>query len=97
VNTQNRERQRAKKQKQGAENLSDTDMSAFTLIKIWDAIKQFHPYKNEILNVVRILNSIGANHIVIAATLDLQRWKTFYGVDEWTEADVKGLLEEYRA
>jgi len=97
VNTQNRERQRAKKQKQGAENLSDTDMSAFTLIKIWDAIKQFDPYKNEILNVVRILNSIGANHIVIAATLDLQRWKTFYGVDEWTEADVKGLLEEYRA
>jgi len=97
VNTQNRERQRVKKQKQGAENLSDTDMSAFTLIKIWDTIKQFHPYKNEILNVVRMLNSIGVNHIIIAATLDLQRWKTFYGVSEWTAEDVRGLLEGYRA
>jgi hypothetical protein len=64
-------------------------------IRIWDTIKQFHPYENEILNVVSMLNSIGANHIIIAATLDLQRWKTFYGDDEWTEADVKGLLEGY--
>jgi hypothetical protein len=65
--------------------------------KIWDAIKQFHPHKKEILNVVRILNSIGANRNIIAATLGLQRWKTFYGGSEWTEEDVKGLLEGYSA
>jgi hypothetical protein len=41
-------------------------------IKIWDTISQFHPYKNEILNAVKILNSIGANCKIIAATLDLQ-------------------------
>jgi hypothetical protein len=66
-------------------------------IKIWDTIKQFHPYKKEILNVVRILNSIGANRNIIAATLGLQRWKTFYGGWEWTEEDVKDILEGYRA
>jgi hypothetical protein len=62
-------------------------------IKIWDTISKFHPYKNEILNVVKILNIIGANHNIIAATLNLQGWKTFYGVSEWTEEDVQGLLE----
>ena len=91
------ERQRKKKRKQVAENRSDTVVLTAAPVRIWDTIKQFHPYKNEILNVVSMLNSIGANHIIIAATLDLQRWKTFYGDDEWTEADVKGLLEGYRA
>ena len=66
-------------------------------IKIWDTISQFHPYKNEILNAVKILNSIGANCKIIAATLDFQGWKTFYGGCEWTEEDVKGLLEGYSA
>ena len=66
-------------------------------IKIWDTISQFHPYKNEILNAVKILNSIGANCKIIAATLDFQGWKTFYGGSEWTEEDVKGLLEGYSA
>jgi hypothetical protein len=65
--------------------------------RIWDTIQQFHPYKKEILNVVRILNIIGANHKIIAATLDLQGWKTFYGGNEWTEKDVKDLLEGYSA
>ena len=93
----NRERQRKKKRKQVAENRSDTVVLTAAPVRIWDTIKQFHPYKNEILNVVRMLNSVGANQIIIAATLDLQRWKTFYGDDEWTEADVKDLLEGYRA
>jgi len=97
VSTQNRERQRARKRKQVAENRSDTVVLTAASVRIWDTISQFHPYKNEILNMVRMLNSIGVNHIIIAATLDLQRWKTFYGGDEWTEADVKGLLEGYRA
>jgi hypothetical protein len=66
-------------------------------IRIWDIIQQFHPYKNEILSVVTILDSIGASCKIIAATLDLQGWKTFYGDGEWTEEDVQGLLEGYRA
>ncbi len=97
VKTQNRERQRKRKQRRGAENRSDTVMLTAAPFNIWDTIKQFHPHKKEILNVVRILNSIGLNRNIIAATLGLQRWKTFYGGREWTEEDVKGLLEGYRA
>ena len=72
-------------------------MLTAALFKIWDIIQYFHPYKNEILNVVRILNSMGANLNIIAATLDLQRWKTFYGDCEWTEEDFKNILEGFRA
>ena len=97
MKTQNRERQRKRKQRRGAESRPDTVMLTAAQFKIWDTLKQFHPHKKEILNVVRILNIIGANHNIIAATLDLQRWKTFYGGSEWTEKDVKGLLEGYRA
>ena len=89
----NRERQRKGKRKQGAENRSDTVVLTAAPVRIWDTIKQFHPNKNEILNVVRVLNSIGANCNIIAATLDLQGWKTFCGGCEWTEAEVKGLLK----
>ena len=66
-------------------------------IRIWDTIQQFHPYKNEILSVVKILDSIGVNCKIIAATLDLQGWKTFYGDSEWAEEDVQVLLKGYRA
>ena len=97
MKTQNRERQRKRKQRRGAENRSDTVMLTAAPFKIWDTIKQFHPHKKEILNVVRILNSIGVNRNIIAATLGLQRWKTFYGGCEWTEEDVKDLVEGYRA
>jgi hypothetical protein len=62
--------------------------------KIWDTIKQFHPHKKEILNVVGMLNRIGVNRNIIAATLGLQKWKTFYGVGEWTEEDVKDILAD---
>ena len=97
VKAPNKERQGKRKEGRGAENRSDTVMLPVTSRKIRDTIKQFHPYKKEILNVVRILNSIGVNRNIIAATLGLQRWKTFYGGWEWTEEDVKGLLEGYRA
>ena len=93
MKTQNRVRQRKRKQRRGSENRSDTSMPTAAPVRIWDTISQFHPYKNEILNVVKILNSIGANCKIIAATLDLQGWKTFYGGSEWTEEDVQGLLE----
>jgi hypothetical protein len=72
-------------------------MSASTPFKVWDTVSQFHPYKNEILSVVKILNNIGVNCNIIAAALDLQRWKTFYGGREWTQEDVQGLLEGYKA
>ena len=91
--THNRERRRNRKQRRCAENRSDTAMLTAAPFKIWDTIKQFHPHKREILTVVRILNNIGVNRNIIAAALSLQRWKTFYGGCEWTEEDVKGLLE----
>ena len=81
----------------GSENKSSTVMLTVAPFKVWDTISQFHPCKNEIIKVVRMLNSIGANCIIIAATLGLQGWKNFYGGGEWTEEDVKDLLEEYRA
>jgi hypothetical protein len=59
----------------------------------WDAVKQFHPYKKEILIVVRALNSIGATRNIIAAALNLQGWKTFYADSEWTQDDVNSLLK----
>jgi hypothetical protein len=93
VMTQNRVRQRKMKQRWSSEYKSDTVMPTSAPFKIWDTIKQFHPHKKEILNVVRILNSIGINRNIIAATLGLQRLKIFYGDCEWTEEDIKYLLE----
>ena len=97
MKTQNRERQRKRIQSRVVKDRSDTVMLTATPVKIWDTLKQFHPHKKEILNVVRILSSLGVNRNIIAATLGLQRWKTFYGSREWTEEDVKGLLEGYKA
>ena len=95
MKTQNRVRQRKRKQRQGSENRSNTVMLTAAPFKIWDTLKQFHPHKKEILNVVRILSSLGANRNIIAATLGLQGWKTFYGSRDWTEGEVKVLLEGY--
>jgi len=98
VNTQNRVRQRKGKPKRASGNRADTIGISVTPFKVWDTIREFHPYKNEILSVVKILNSMGANCNIIAATLGLQGWRTFYGgCDEWTAEDVKALLEGYRA
>ena len=97
MKTQNRVRQRNRKPRRSSGNRADTAGISGRPFRVWDTIKQLHPYKIEILNVVRMLSSIGANHIIIAATLDLQGWKTFYGSYAWTEKDVQGLLEGYRA
>lgn len=97
MKTQNRERQRKRKQRRGSENRSDTVVISATAFRIWDTIKQFHPHKKEILTVVRVLNRMGAKRTMIAAALGLQGWQNFYGVCEWTDEDVKGLLEGYRA
>ena len=97
MKTQNRVRQRKAKSKRASGNRANTIGISAAPIKVWDTLKRFHPYKDEILSVVKILNSIGANCIIIAATLNLQKCKTFYGGGEWTEEDVKGLLKGYRA
>jgi hypothetical protein len=95
VKTQNRERQRKGKKRRGLDSISNMVTLTAMPFKVWNILKQFHPYKNEILNVVRLLNSLGVNCRIIAATLGLQGWKTFYGTGEWKEEDVKGLLERY--
>jgi len=77
VKIQNREGQRQGEIRTGADNRSDIDMSVATPFKIWDAIMQFHPYKNEILNVAKFMKSVGANSIIISATLSLQGWGFF--------------------
>ena len=77
MKAQNRERQRNKKQRWDSGNRPDTVGISVTPFLVWDAIKQFYPYKKEILIVVRILNSIGSNRNIIAASLDLKGWKTF--------------------
>jgi hypothetical protein len=97
VKAQNRVRRRKGKPKRASGNRADTIGISATPIKVWDILKRFHPYKDEILSVVKILNSIGANCIIIAATLNLQKFKTIYGEGEWTEDEVKGLLAGYRA
>jgi hypothetical protein len=58
---------------------------------------QFHPHKMEILNMVRLLNKLGAKLTTIAAALNLQEWHNFLGVYEWTTQDVKEILEGFRA
>ena len=97
MKTQNRDRQRKGKKRPILEKRSGTGMSASTSFKAWDTISKFHPYKNEILSLVKILNSIGANYIIIAATLNLQKFRTFYGGWDWTEEEVKRLSKGFSA
>jgi hypothetical protein len=97
VKTQNRVCQRKSNQGLESENRSGTVVLTAAPFRIWETIKQFHPHEKEILNAVRILNRIGAKHTIIAAALDLQGWKNFYGVGEWTDEDVKDILEGFKS
>ena len=60
-----------------------------------ELIEKYHPQRMEIYRVVRIMNSIGADLKLIAATLNLQKWKTFYGDNDWKLADVKEVIDGY--
>ena len=60
-------------------------------------IEKYHPQNKEIYFVVRIMNNIGLDQKLIAATLKLQKWKTFYGENNWSQEDVKELIEGYPA
>ena len=59
-------------------------------------LMQMNPHRKEIVGLINILNRMGANFKLIAAGLSLQRWKIYYGSDEWMEEDVKGILEGLR-
>ena len=58
-----------------------------------ELLEKYHPQKREIYLVVRIMNSIGADLKLIAATLNLQKWKTFYGDNDWNLEDVKEVID----
>ena len=63
-----------------------------TKFNFWDILTSFHPYRNEILCIVKMLNGIGVGLKIIAASLNLQKWKTFFGSAEWKDEDVKNVL-----
>ena len=58
-----------------------------------ELLKKYHPQRREIYLVVRIMNNIGVNLKLIAATLNLQKWKTFYGDYDWKVDDVKEVID----
>ena len=58
-----------------------------------ELIEKYHPQRVEIYRVVRIMNSIGLDLRLIAATLNLQKWKTFYGDIDWKVEDVKEVID----
>jgi len=60
-------------------------------------LMQINPHRKEIVGLIDILNRMGANFNLIAACLNIQRWKNYDGIDEWTEEDVKKVLEGIRS
>ena len=56
-------------------------------------LEKYHPQNKEIYFVVRIMNNIGVDQKLIAATLNLQKWKTFYGDCDWKVEDVKEVMD----
>ena len=59
---------------------------------VLELLEKYHPERREIYLVVRIMNNIGVDLKVIAATLNLQKWKTFYGGNDWKVEDVKEVI-----
>ena len=60
-----------------------------------ELLEKYHPQRREIYLVVRIMNNIGVNLKLIAATLNLQKWKTFYGDIYWKVEDVQEVIDGY--
>ena len=60
-------------------------------------LMQINPHRKEIVGLINILNRMGANFKLIAACLNLQRWKSYNGSDGWTEEDVKRILGVLRS
>jgi len=60
-----------------------------------ELLEKYHPQRKEIHLVVRIMDNIGANLKLIAATLNLKKWKTFYGDNDWKVKDVKEVIDAF--
>ena len=60
-------------------------------------LMQINPHRKEIVSLISILNRMGANFKLIAACLNLKRWKNYYGYGGWTEEDVKIILGVLRS
>ena len=59
-----------------------------------ELLEKYHPQRREISFVVRIMNNIGLDqNLIAAATLNLQKWKTFYGDYDWKVEDVKKVID----
>jgi hypothetical protein len=54
--------------------------------------EKYHPQRTQVYHVVRTMNRLGVNLNLIAASLNLRRWKTFYGDNDWSQEDVKELI-----
>ena len=52
-----------------------------------------NPYRKEIVSLIRTLSKIGVSFKLIAACLCLHKWQKYSGNVEWTEEDVKKILE----
>ena len=59
--------------------------------------EKYHPQRKQVYHVVRTMNNLGVNLNLIAASLNLRRWKTFYGDNDWSLEDVKELIDGYPA
>jgi hypothetical protein len=73
----------------------DSVPSIYPAVKgnVRELLKKYHPQRREIYFVVRIMNNIGLDQNLIAATLNLQKWKTFYGDYDWKLEDVKEVID----
>lgn len=58
-----------------------------------ELLENYHPQRRDIYFVVRIMNNIGLDQNLIAATLNLQKWKTFYGDHDWKVDDIKEVID----
>lgn len=52
-----------------------------------------HPNRKKILRAVGMFNNSGAKADTIASLLSKKNYKTFYGNREWTEEDVKEIVD----
>jgi len=65
-------------------------------LNIRDLVERFHPHKREIYHTIRVLNQIGLNCNMIAASLCLQKWKTFSGTYDWNADDIEEILDRHQ-
>jgi hypothetical protein len=71
---------------------STNDKPSVTSNNIQDLIMA-HPDRKNILRAVGMFNNSGTKASTIASLLSDQNYKTFYGNNEWTEEDVKEIVD----